>query len=281
VQVLATRAKGETVGEVSFFFRMRHIYTAMVGKATAMLFVLSYDDFKQLAATYVDDHSTLMEALVSLSEANSNPARSAKSAQTIDSMASDGEARVRKRVEDAMKRRAEQHIVKFLDAVHRKDMKVLHDMLETGKVDVDESDYDFRTALHIAASNGHKAVLRCLIEIYSASHNVYDRHNGSPLDDAIRERHVDIVRYLAQFQHGNMPAQHGEQLIQAAADDDTTLAEVLLVAGVDPNHTDSDHRTALHVAAANNSMKVCTMPCPCPPGLEAPLWRHAGLPSHV
>lgn len=42
--------------------------------------------------------------------------------------------KVRKRVEDAVQRRSEQHVVKFLDAVSRQDMKTVHDMLESGKV---------------------------------------------------------------------------------------------------------------------------------------------------
>lgn len=40
------------------------MYSAMVGKATAVLFVLSYDDFKQLSATYVDDGSKITESLI-------------------------------------------------------------------------------------------------------------------------------------------------------------------------------------------------------------------------
>lgn len=103
LQVTSTRSKGSTVAEVSFFFRLRHgvlqpcdkhllthmlscstrtghlsmiylqslslhacraVYTAMVGKATAVLFVLSYDDFKQLSATYVEDGNKIMEVLI-------------------------------------------------------------------------------------------------------------------------------------------------------------------------------------------------------------------------
>lgn len=40
------------------------MYSAAVGKATAVLFVLSYDDFKQLSATYVDDGSKITESLI-------------------------------------------------------------------------------------------------------------------------------------------------------------------------------------------------------------------------
>lgn len=125
---------------------------------------------------------------------------------------------------------------------------------------VDESDYDDRTALHIAASMGHKSVVRILIERFNASITVKDRYCGTPMDDAIREGHAEVVHYLAALlrcDHHKLPAkQYTSRLIQAAADDDVQRVEILLSAGVDPNCADYDNRTPLHLAAANSSMKV-------------------------
>jgi ankyrin repeat protein len=67
-------------------------------------------------------------------------------------------------------------VYRFIDAVSRQDLKVMHEMLESGKVDVAESDYDLRTALHVAASSGHRATVRILIERHNASHTVKDRY---------------------------------------------------------------------------------------------------------
>lgn len=64
VQFTETRSKGATVGELQYFFRLRHLTTACVGQASAMLFVLTHEDFKQLSATYVEDNSIIMEALI-------------------------------------------------------------------------------------------------------------------------------------------------------------------------------------------------------------------------
>lgn len=75
-----------------------------------------------------------------------------------------------------MRRRTEQSVVRFIDAVSNQDLRKMHEMLESGTVDVDESDYDLRTALHIAASMGHRATVRILIERHSASHTVKDRY---------------------------------------------------------------------------------------------------------
>ena len=108
---------------------------------------------------------------------------------------------MRKIIDGAMKRRTEQRVVMFLDAVSRQDLKTMHEILETDKVDVDESDYDSRTALHIAASMGHRAIVRILIERYNASHTVKDRYGGTPLDDAIRERKYGLFQKCAAWPH--------------------------------------------------------------------------------
>lgn len=47
-----------------------------------------------------------------------------------------------------------------------------------------------------------------------------------------------------------------ERLIEAAAADDIMMVDALLHAGMDPNAADFDHRTPLHLAVANRSMKV-------------------------
>lgn len=56
-------------------------------------------------------------------------------------------------------------------------------------------DYDGRTALHVAASEGHLDLVRSLVK-NGAKLNVNDRWGGSPLDDAMRHRHDDVVNFL-------------------------------------------------------------------------------------
>ena len=56
-------------------------------------------------------------------------------------------------------------------------------------------DYDGRTALHVAASEGHLDLVRSLVKS-GAKLNVNDRWGGSPLDDAMRHRHDDVVHFL-------------------------------------------------------------------------------------
>lgn len=66
VQVQETRGKGELLGEASFFFRLRHINTAVVAEGSTMLFVLSYDDYQQLCSAYVNDAAAVMDIIIDL-----------------------------------------------------------------------------------------------------------------------------------------------------------------------------------------------------------------------
>jgi lysophospholipase len=60
-----------------------------------------------------------------------------------------------------------------------------------------QSDYDKRTALHIAAAEGHIEVVKYLVT-NGASVHARDRYDHVPLDDAIRFGHHDIIRILVQ-----------------------------------------------------------------------------------
>jgi hypothetical protein len=64
--VQETRGKGELLGEASFFFRLRHINTAVVAEGSAMLFMLTYDDYQQLSSAYVDDAAAVMDTIINL-----------------------------------------------------------------------------------------------------------------------------------------------------------------------------------------------------------------------
>lgn len=157
---------------------------------------------------------------------------------------------------------------------------------------VNESDYDDRTALHIAASSGHTRVVRTLVERYNASNTARDRYGGTPLDDAIRERHPEVAQFLAALQrcdHETFPTKkYCQKLIQAAADDDLHYVQTLLTLGMDPNCSDYDNRTPLHLAVAKSSMNVLEFMVD-QPGVElgpvdtmghTPLWDAICLGNH-
>ena len=110
-------------------------------------------------------------------------------------------------------------------------------------------DYDGRTALHVAASEGRLALVKYLLK--SGAHiNVSDRWGGSPLDDAMRHRH-DEVQSLLRSSGGRLGVSgHGEALILAASRGEAAEVEALLSDGADPTSSDYDQRTALHLTCS-------------------------------
>ena len=89
-------------------------------------------------------------------------------------------------------------------------------------------DYDRRTALHVAASEGHLAVVQLLVERYRVPINRSDRWGGSPLDDAHRHRHANVVQYLRSRGGSTGNADYTTNFITAAANGDLEEVQMFL-----------------------------------------------------
>ena len=57
-------------------------------------------------------------------------------------------------------------------------------------------DYDKRTAMHLAASEGLLEMVKYLIDEAGADPSPVDRWGGTPLDDAVRHNHFRVQDYL-------------------------------------------------------------------------------------
>ena len=68
-----------------------------------------------------------------------------------------------------------------------------------------QSDYDGRTALHVACSEGKTNIVRFLLGNGALVHQ-RDRYGHTPLDDAVRFNHHDVISVLRQVgAHLNVP----------------------------------------------------------------------------
>ena len=77
------------------------------------------------------------------------------------------------------------------------DAKKVRELLHKNKVDVNAADYDKRTCLHLAASEGNLRIVEFLIE-NGADINFRDRWGGTALRDAVREGHHAVAAMVRQ-----------------------------------------------------------------------------------
>ena len=80
-------------------------------------------------------------------------------------------------------------------AVAKADVPAIELVLNEQPQLVNFGDYDKRTPLHVAASEGQLAVVKLLLYKYSAQFRT-DRWGGTALDDALRHRHAEIAQLL-------------------------------------------------------------------------------------
>jgi ankyrin repeat protein len=142
------------------------------------------------------------------------------------------------------------------------------DLLKARPSHVNFRDYDRRTALHVAASEGHLDICKFLID-NGARINRSDRWGGSPLDDAHRHRHLDVIAFLREKGASTGSGSRLSNLIKAAADGDIDEVEMLVQSAaksastdkLDMNKGDYDKRTALHLAAGEGHDDIVKYLC--------------------
>ena len=89
---------------------------------------------------------------------------------------------------------------RMLGAAARGDIGILHQYL-SGGVDANEVDYDQRSSLHLAASEGQMDVVKLLLD-KGARPSLPDRWGLKAVDDAIRNKHGDIAELIKSFVSG-------------------------------------------------------------------------------
>mmetsp|Transcript_14500 Transcript_14500/g.40339 ORF Transcript_14500/g.40339 Transcript_14500/m.40339 type:complete len:650 (-) Transcript_14500:319-2268(-) len=150
---------------------------------------------------------------------------------------------------------------KLLQAAALGKKMTINAILKTRPRLVNFRDYDRRTAIHVAASEGHLDIVRYLVQ-RGARINRSDRWGGSPLDDASRHRHRPVIQYLRSLGATTGSANKATNFIKAAAEGDFDEVEMLLISGdVDVNEGDYDKRTALHLAAGEGNVGIVQLLC--------------------
>lgn len=118
------------------------------------------------------------------------------------------------------------------------------DMLKSYGANLSAVNYDLRTALHVACSEGNEEVVKHLL-LNGAAVHIRDRYDRSPLNEAINHDRHEIIKLLLKCgSHVTGSARAlGDSLCGAAARGLIKRLESYRLAGVDLSLTDTSGRS--------------------------------------
>uniref|UniRef100_A0A3Q3KQR9 glutaminase n=2 Tax=Monopterus albus TaxID=43700 RepID=A0A3Q3KQR9_MONAL len=90
-------------------------------------------------------------------------------------------------------------VVSLMFAAYSGDVSALR-RFALSAVNMDQTDYDSRTALHVAAAEGHVETVIFLTQVCKVNPHMKDRWGNTPLDDAMQFGHGAIVSVLQEYQ---------------------------------------------------------------------------------
>ncbi|KAL6861721.1 hypothetical protein ACP4OV_017421 [Aristida adscensionis] len=128
------------------------------------------------------------------------------------------------------------------------DLNQLKGLIRAG-ADPKNTDYDGRSPLHLAAARGYEDVVQFLVN-EGVDINLADQFGNTPLMEAVKQGHDRVASLLFARDAKLSLVDAGSHLCTAVSKGDSDFIRRALAYGADPNAKDYDHRTPLHIAAA-------------------------------
>ena len=183
---------GECLGELSFFFGMRHIYTAKACTSTSC-FVLERSVFQQVLKMYPDEEDAIASNALQTyekawSRAGSQSQASGKSGassvrsvqETMDGIIG---GNLKQTIAVLRNRRRIEAVERTMKTAARNNIPELLKRFRSG-ISVNATNHDGRTCLHIAACYGHVELAKILLDSLGADTSIVDTHGNTPINDA-------------------------------------------------------------------------------------------------
>ena len=136
-------------------------------------------------------------------------------------------------------------------------------LLESGKWDLQATDFNGNTAIAWAARRGHEGVVRVLLEQSDVNPDKADRWSQTPLSWAAENGHEGVVRMLLEREdvNPNTVDEHGRTPLSGAAVNghEGVVGMLLELEDVNPDRADKSSRTPLSRAAQKGCEGVVRM----------------------
>ncbi|KAK1263757.1 Potassium channel KOR1 [Acorus gramineus] len=218
-----------TFGEIAVLCNIPQPYTVRVCELCRLLRI-DKQSFTNILEIYFFDGRTIMSNLLEERESNLQ----------IKQLESDITFHIGKQEAELA--------LKVNSAAYHGDLNHLKGLVRAG-ADPNKTDYDGRTPLHLAASRGYEDVCLFLIQ-EGVTINSSDKFGNTPVLEAIENGHDRIASLLVKKGASLSIEDAGSRLCSAIARGDSDFLKRVLTFGIDPNAKDYDHRTPLHIAAA-------------------------------
>ncbi|XP_058185385.1 potassium channel SKOR-like [Rhododendron vialii] len=147
--------------------------------------------------------------------------------------------------------------LKVNSAAYHRDLHQLKDLIRAGS-DPNKTDYDGRSPLHLAASQGYEDITLFLIQ-EGVDINITDKFGNTPILEALKNGHDRVASQLVKHGAALNIDNVGCFLCTMVARGDSDFLKRLLANGIDPNSKDYDHRTPLHAAISGGFYLMAKM----------------------